>query len=57
VSTISDGPNGIFIYTTLANHFQNQRGNWGVQAKYTFNGGAVLYSDIKRFKVGDTLGS
>jgi len=51
------GADGIWKYDTVTTFFTGNRGTWSIQAKYTLVGGAVLYSQIKKFEVGETLGA
>jgi len=48
---------GTFFFDTATTFFTGNRGKWKVQAKYTLSGGAVLYSQIREFNVGETLGA
>ena len=48
---------GTYKYVTVTTFFTANRGTWSIQAKYTLVGGAVLYSQIKKFDVGETLGA
>ena len=49
------GTDGIWSFTTSSADFSLNPGVWQIQAKYTFNTGDILYSQIKTFNVGEVL--
>ncbi len=52
---VDGGTDGIFSYTTATAIFTAQPGIWQIQAKYAYTAGAILYSQVKKFKVGKIL--
>ena len=52
---VDGGTDGIFSYTTSSADFTLKPGIWQIQAKYTYTAGAVLHSQVKKFKVGKVL--
>ena len=49
------GTDGIWSFTTATAIFSKNPGFWQVQAKYTYSGGNIFYSNIKTINVGEVV--
>lgn len=52
---VDGGTDGIWKFTTATAIFSNNAGFWQVQAKYTYSGGNIFYSNIKTINVGEVV--
>ncbi len=52
---VDGGTDGIWSFTTPSAIFSNNPGFWHVQAKYTYSGGNIFYSQKKTINIGEVL--
>ena len=52
---IDGGTDGIWSFTTASAIFTLNPGVWEVQAKYTYSGGNIFYSQTKTKNIGQVL--
>lgn len=54
-TAVSGGADGIWSFTTATPIFSRNPGIWQIQAKYSFGGGTIFYSNLKTLNVGEAL--
>ena len=54
-TAVSGGDDGIWSFTTATAIFSRNPGVWQIQAKYSFAGGTIFYSNIKTLNIGEAL--
>lgn len=54
-TAVGDGTDGIWSFTTSTAIFSLKPGFWQIQAKYTYSGGNIFYSNTKTINVGEVV--